>query len=112
MPPPLKIVLTEEQRDELEDVRDHHSKPYMRERAAAILKIADGASGFETARRLLNRPHWQDTIYEWCQRYRELGIQARFFPQSTRSLSLHRSGCCMTSGAAPKHLGSPVPVGH
>ena len=71
----MKIVLTEEQRDELEDVRDHHSKPYMRERAAAILKIADGASGFETARRLLNRPHWQDTIYEWCQRYRELGIQ-------------------------------------
>jgi transposase len=74
MPPPLKIVLTEEQEHELEDIRDHHPKPYMRERAAAILKIADGASGLETARHLLNRRHWQDTIYDWCQRYREHGI--------------------------------------
>lgn len=75
MPPPLKIILTEAQRQELENTRDHHEKPYMRERAAAILKIADGASGLETARHLLNRPHWQDTIYEWCKRYSEHGLE-------------------------------------
>ena len=75
MPAPLKIELTETQREELQQVRDHDPKPYMRERAAAMLKIADGASGLDTARHLLNRPHWQDTIYDWVKRYRERGVE-------------------------------------
>jgi hypothetical protein len=74
MPSPLIIELTEARRAELEDVRNHHPKPYMRERAAAILKIADGVSGRETARHRLLRPHWPDTIYEWVRRYRAEGI--------------------------------------
>jgi transposase len=74
MPPPLKIELSEAQRRELEDIRDHHAMPYLRERAAAILKIASGHSGFQTARNLLNRPHWQDTIYEWVKRYQAEGV--------------------------------------
>jgi transposase len=75
MPGPLKIELTEEQRQELEAVRDHHELPYLRERAAAILKIADGTSGRETALHRLRRPHWQDTIYEWVKRYRQDGLE-------------------------------------
>jgi transposase len=75
MPGPLKIELTEEQRQELEAVRDHHELPYLRERAAAILKIADGTSGRETALHRLLRPHWQDTIYEWVKRYRQDGLE-------------------------------------
>lgn len=75
MPNSLIIELTEAQRAELEDVRDHHPKPYMRERAAAILKIADGLSGREVARHRLLRPHWPDTIYEWVKRYRAEGIK-------------------------------------
>ena len=39
-----KLVLTTEQLGELEWARDHHSKPYVRERAAAILKVAEGQS--------------------------------------------------------------------
>jgi len=74
MPPPLKIQLSESQRRELEDLRNHSPLPYLRERAAAILKIADGYSGLETARKLLNRPHWQDTIYDWVKRYQTEGI--------------------------------------
>lgn len=75
MPPPLKIVLSETQRQELEGIRDHHRLPYMRERAAAILKIAAGHSGWQTARNLLNQPHWQDTVYEWVKRYQAEGVQ-------------------------------------
>jgi hypothetical protein len=75
MPGPLKIELTQVQRQELEDMRDHHALPYLRERAAAILKIADGDSGRETARHGLLRPRWQDTIYEWFKRYRKQGIE-------------------------------------
>ncbi len=75
MPPNLKVKLTEAQQKELEDMRDHAEKPYLRERAAAILKIAAGHSGLQTARNLLNRPHWQDTIYEWVKRYLADGIE-------------------------------------
>jgi hypothetical protein len=74
MPGRLKLKLSEEQRNELLDVRNHHPLPYMRERAAAILKIGEGHSGRETALHRLNRPHWQDTIYEWVKRYQEDGI--------------------------------------
>lgn len=69
MPGKLKLELREEQIFELEELRDHASKPYLRERAAAILKIAQGSSGRETALHGLLKPHWQDTIYEWVERY-------------------------------------------
>ena len=75
MPPPLKIKLSESQRKELEAMRDHHAVAYLRERAAAILKIAEGHSGLQTARHLLNRAHWQDTIYEWVKRYLAEGAE-------------------------------------
>jgi len=74
MPNPLTIKLTDAQRAELEDVRDHHPFPYKRERAAAILKIADGVSGRETARHRLLRPRWPDTVYEWVKRYLVEGL--------------------------------------
>ena len=73
MPAKLKLELSAEQVLELEEVRDHASKPYLRERAAAILKIANGSSGRETALQGLLKPHWQDTIYEWVRRYRAEG---------------------------------------
>ncbi len=75
MPAPIQVILTQEERAELEDVRDHSPLPYLRERAAAILKIADGASGRETALHLLLKPHWQDTIYEWVKRYKAEGVE-------------------------------------
>ena len=71
MPPLLKIELSEAQRRELEEMRDHHELAYLRERAAAILKIAAGHSGLETARNLLNRAEWQDTLYDWVKRRRK-----------------------------------------
>ena len=74
MPNPLRITLTEAQQCELEDTRDHHALPYMRERAAAILKIAAGYSGRDTALNRLLKPHWPDTIYEWVNRYLADGI--------------------------------------
>jgi transposase len=74
MPGKLKLELSETQKAELIDVRDHARKPYLRERAAALLKIADGISGREVAIHRLNRPHWQDTVYGWVKRYKAEGI--------------------------------------
>ena len=36
------LVLTADQRQQLRHLRDHAPKAYVRERAAALLKIADG----------------------------------------------------------------------
>jgi len=73
MPEKLSLALTAQEVLDLEELRDHATKPYLRERAAAILKIAKGKSGREVALRGLLKPHWQDTIYEWVARYRAKG---------------------------------------
>jgi hypothetical protein len=39
MPKRIEIALSAAQQAELEAMRDHHTKPYLRERAAAILKV-------------------------------------------------------------------------
>ncbi len=74
MPSSLRLHLTAEQRTQLEATRDHHRLPYMRERAAALLKVADGQSGRAVARHGLLRPHWPDTVYRWIKRFKAEGL--------------------------------------
>ena len=75
---PLEITLTSEERQELETARDTHSKPYMRERCAAILKIANGQSGNQVALQGLHKPRKPDTIYEWVDRYQNEGVDGLY----------------------------------
>jgi len=74
MPNPLTITLTDEQRCELENARDHHRKPHIGERAAAILKIANGASGLQVALNGLLKRREPDTVYSWFHRYAAEGL--------------------------------------
>lgn len=74
MPTSLQLELTTAQRAELEDVRDHHPKPYMRERATALLKIAAGKSGLHVAQHSLLKPRDPDTVYSWVHRYQAEGL--------------------------------------
>jgi len=75
MPKPIQLVLTAQERKELERIRDRHPKPYVRERAAALLKIAAGRSGRDVALHgLLKRRH-PDTIYGWVRRYKAEGVK-------------------------------------
>lgn len=60
---------------ELEEIRDTHSKAYMRERAAALLKIAGGESGRQVALHGLLKRRSPDTVYAWFHRYCEEGIE-------------------------------------
>ena len=64
---------TREQR-ELEHYRDHDSRPYVRERCGAILKIAVGATPHAVARHGLLKPRDPDTRYGWLQVYEEEGV--------------------------------------
>lgn len=71
---PIKLELNESQVGELEQIRDHHQKPYLRERAAALLKVAHGHSGREVALNGLHKERDPDTIYSWVRRYQAEGI--------------------------------------
>jgi hypothetical protein len=75
MAKPLKLELSEKQRQELEGVRDHDPRPYLRERAGALLKIAAGQSGRAVAQHGLLRPRYPEAVYRWYQRYQASGIQ-------------------------------------
>lgn len=79
MADPLHVDLSEEQRDELIDVRDHHEKPYMREKAAAVLKVAgppggEGQSARQVALHGLLRERRPNTVRDWVHTYKEEGI--------------------------------------
>ena len=74
MPKILRISLTAEQSSELAQARDHSDKPYVRERACAILKIASKMSGRQVAQQGLLKKRRKDTVYEWVHRYQAEGI--------------------------------------
>ena len=75
MPKLIKIELSEAERTELEKVRDGHPKPYMRERASAILKIANGQTARQVALNGLLRPRYPKAVYRWVKRFQENGIK-------------------------------------
>ena len=74
MPKQLELVLTEKERKELEKMQKHDKKPYKRERASAILKIANGISGRKIALDGLNQSRARNTVYGWFHRYKKEGI--------------------------------------
>jgi hypothetical protein len=71
---PCELVLTTEQRAELEWARDHHSKPYVRERTAAILEVADGQSNRQVALHGLLRRREPQAVKEWTLHYLAEGL--------------------------------------
>lgn len=74
MPKILTIDLPEEDREELLEMRDTHEKAYIRERATAILKIANGEVPRQVALNGLLKPRDPDTVYDWVHRYKAEGI--------------------------------------
>lgn len=74
MPDPLRLKLTAKQRAELEQARDRHPKAYVRERAAALLKIADGQTAGQVARQGLLKERYKRTVKKWLKRYQTEGF--------------------------------------
>lgn len=56
-------------------MRDYSPKPYLRERASALLQIAAGASGRRVALYGLLKKRDPDTIYSWLNAYETRGIE-------------------------------------
>ena len=74
MPKRIVIELSPAQQQELEQVRDRHAKPYLRERAAAVLKVAAGQTLSEVAARGLHKRHEPETVHDWIKSYLQDGL--------------------------------------
>lgn len=68
------LSLSESERADLMEHRDHDLRPQARERCAALLKIAEGRSPHWVAQNGLLKPHDPDTIYGWLNVYEDGGI--------------------------------------
>ena len=55
--------------------RDHDPRPYVQERASAILKVADGRTPHWVAKHGLIRPRDPDTVYNWLAIFKAEGVQ-------------------------------------
>jgi hypothetical protein len=58
----------------LEQMRDHHLVPYLREKAAALLKIASGKSIVDVAQHGLLKKRKTETVRGWVKAYNSHGI--------------------------------------
>jgi hypothetical protein len=81
MPVRRILALSETQRQDLERYRDHDPRPYVRERSAALLKIADGQSPHAVARTGLLKPRDPDTVYDWLNWYERIGLRSLWWFQ-------------------------------
>lgn len=68
------LQLSEPQCQELTRARDHHRVPYVRVKAAAILKVAGGASINHVAAHGLLKPVAWDTVKDWITCYQQEGL--------------------------------------
>ena len=76
MPKRRYLKLDEVQRAELERVIRRDRRPYMRERAWALMQIADGKSGHWVSQSGLARKREPDTVMAWLNAYQDGGVDA------------------------------------
>lgn len=65
----IRIQLTAEERSSLERIRNRHPVSYLRERASAILKVADGWSIRRVALMGLPKKRRPETVGVWVHHY-------------------------------------------
>ena len=75
MAPAYHLSLSAAQRRELEVARRTHPKAYVREKAAALLKVADGQAIRQVALFGLLRHRHPETVSAWIQAYRRHGLR-------------------------------------
>jgi len=76
MPKRRYLTLNQEQRTELGRILRRDPRPYIRERASALLQIADGRSAHWVAQHGLLRAREPDTVYRWLDAYEQGGVKA------------------------------------
>jgi len=72
--PRRQLVVSAEQRSALVQMRDHAAKPYLRERAAAVLTVADGQAVEVVAQAGLLRRWDRHALAVWLKRFEAAGV--------------------------------------
>jgi hypothetical protein len=107
--PRRRLVLSETERRELVQLRDRARLPYVRERAAALLKIAEGMPAALVARHGLLRPRRPDTVYAWLDRYQATGgASLKVHPGRGRKPAFSPSA--RDGGGGPHRIAAPLPA--
>lgn len=70
----IKLELEHYQLITLEQMRDRHPTPYLREKAAALLKVAAGEAVEKVAETGLLKRRKSATVRGWIKAYREHGL--------------------------------------
>lgn len=102
MPKRLIPALSKEQQAELVDLQKHSPKPYLRERAGAILKLAKKHTAIDIASHGLLQKRHRETVSTWLRRYEAQPSRrsddnqwarekARFFPLNSKLSKLLNS---------------------
>jgi transposase len=74
----LTLKLEPYQIKTLEQMRDRHPAPYLREKAAALLKVAGGQSIEAVAQFGLLKPRKADTVRGWVNAYQREGVEGLY----------------------------------
>ncbi len=107
--PRRQLTLMAEERQALLNLRDHALLPYVRERAAALIKVADGIPAAVVAREGLLRPREPDTVYAWLDRYQGEGL-AGLTVRTGRGRKPAFSPSTPDAGGGPERIAAPVPA--
>ena len=75
MPKKLIPNLSEESFEQLTNLSKHSPKPYLRERASAILKLAAGQTVSQIASTGLLQKRYYETVSDWFHRFQSDGIK-------------------------------------
>jgi len=68
MPKRYEVILTKQEKQKLENWVKNLPRPYLRERARAILQVFEGETVQATAEKLRIRVH-RNTVSEWVKRF-------------------------------------------
>ena len=102
-----RLALESVERATLEQAVKHHPKAYVRERAAALLKIAAGKSAAWVAEHGLLTRHAPDTVYRWLNEYMAKGLVGlRIRPGRGRKPTLSPPAAPRAGGAAGRTAGA------
>lgn len=100
MPKRVTLTLDPEQHRELLETRATHEKPYLRERAAALLKIASGQDYKEVAATGLLSPYCRQSVATWVARYKQDGLAGLFIKAGRGRKAVFFSGTTSLGGRA------------
>jgi hypothetical protein len=74
MPRIYQLILEDYERMTLIEMRDHHPKAYLRERAAALLKVEGGEPIHRVAQAGLLRQREWETVAGWVKGFAQKGL--------------------------------------